>query len=391
MAGPVDRIEADRRGVARLPRLLAGRARSARCGRPTGSRSRRPCRERWAGERVDLLWVSHSEATLWIDGRPLQGLNTSPDGARPDALLRRAGARGGERLELRVELACNGCSARCGRPYESRRAGGARPLPASLASTSAPGACTTTSTCCAGSRPSAPNGLDRAWAGELLYELNRVCNVWVEDDRGHLGRGRGDPVARCCARRNGTVTHELSAIGHAHLDTAWLWPLAESYRKACAASARRTAYMAPLPGVPVRLLAGPAVRLDPAAQPRAVRPHPRPGRVGPVDAGRRHLGRAGLQPALAASRWCASSCTASASSSASSAAAAREFWNPDVFGYNGQLPQIMRGAGIGRFLTQKLSWNRFNRPAHHTFTWQGIDGSRGAGPLPAGRHLQRDR
>src|SRR4029077_1990010 len=52
-----------------------------------------------------------------------------------------------------------------------------------------------------------------------------------------------------------------------------------------------------------------------------------------------------------------------------------EFWNPDVFGYNGQLPQIMRGAGIGRFLTQKLSWNRFNPPAHHTFTWQGIDGS----------------
>ena len=68
-----------------------------------------------------------------------------------------------------------------------------------------------------------------------------------------------------------------------------------------------------------------------------------------------------------------------------------EFWNPDVFGYNGQLPQIMRGAGIGRFLTQKLSWNRFNPPAHHTFTWQGIDGSRGARALPAGRHVQRHR
>ena len=53
----------------------------------------------------------------------------------------------------------------------------------------------------------------------------------------------------------------------------------------------------------------------------------------------------------------------------------REFWNPDVFGYNGQLPQIMRGAGIDRFLTQKLSWNRFNQPPHHTFTWQGIDGT----------------
>jgi alpha-mannosidase len=53
----------------------------------------------------------------------------------------------------------------------------------------------------------------------------------------------------------------------------------------------------------------------------------------------------------------------------------KEFWNPDVFGYNGQLPQIMRLAGIDRFLTQKLSWNKFNKPQHHTFNWQGIDGS----------------
>ena len=56
-------------------------------------------------------------------------------------------------------------------------------------------------------------------------------------------------------------------------------------------------------------------------------------------------------------------------------AAAREFWAPDAFGYNGQLPQLMRGAGITRFFTQKLSWNRFNKPDHHTFVWQGDDGS----------------
>ena len=53
----------------------------------------------------------------------------------------------------------------------------------------------------------------------------------------------------------------------------------------------------------------------------------------------------------------------------------REFWSPDAFGYAGQLPQILREAGITRFLTQKLSWNRFNRPEHHTLMWQGDDGS----------------
>jgi alpha-mannosidase len=53
----------------------------------------------------------------------------------------------------------------------------------------------------------------------------------------------------------------------------------------------------------------------------------------------------------------------------------REFWSPDAFGYAGQLPQILREAGITRFLTQKLSWNRFNKPEHHTLVWQGDDGS----------------
>jgi alpha-mannosidase len=60
----------------------------------------------------------------------------------------------------------------------------------------------------------------------------------------------------------------------------------------------------------------------------------------------------------------------------------REFWSPDAFGYCGQLPQLMRQAGLTRFLTQKLSWNRFNRPDHHTFTWQGDDGSEVLGHFP---------
>jgi len=46
-----------------------------------------------------------------------------------------------------------------------------------------------------------------------------------------------------------------------------------------------------------------------------------------------------------------------------------------VFGYAGQLPQIMRQAGMTRFLTQKLSWNRFTSPPHHSFRWRGLDGS----------------
>lgn len=37
-----------------------------------------------------------------------------------------------------------------------------------------------------------------------------------------------------------------------------------------------------------------------------------------------------------------------------------QFWLPDTFGYSAQLPQLMRGCGIWRFLTQKLSWSLVN-------------------------------
>ncbi|MGI9578754.1 MAG: alpha-mannosidase, partial [Microthrixaceae bacterium] len=52
-----------------------------------------------------------------------------------------------------------------------------------------------------------------------------------------------------------------------------------------------------------------------------------------------------------------------------------EVWIPDVFGYPGNLPQIFAAGGARRFVTQKLSWNKTNRFPHHTFIWEGIDGT----------------
>uniref|UniRef100_A0A452TDN4 alpha-mannosidase n=1 Tax=Ursus maritimus TaxID=29073 RepID=A0A452TDN4_URSMA len=61
-----------------------------------------------------------------------------------------------------------------------------------------------------------------------------------------------------------------------------------------------------------------------------------------------------------------------------------EFWLPDTFGYSAQLPQIMRSCGIRHFLTQKLSWNLVNSFPHHTFFWEGLDGSRVLAHFPPG-------
>jgi alpha-mannosidase len=60
----------------------------------------------------------------------------------------------------------------------------------------------------------------------------------------------------------------------------------------------------------------------------------------------------------------------------------RTLWLPDVFGYSGSLPQILKKSGVEYFMTQKLSWNTFNTFPHHTFWWQGIDGSRVLAHLP---------
>ncbi len=50
-------------------------------------------------------------------------------------------------------------------------------------------------------------------------------------------------------------------------------------------------------------------------------------------------------------------------------------WLPDVFGYSAALPQIMLGFGVKNFMTTKISWNDTNRMPHDTFNWRGIDGS----------------
>lgn len=53
----------------------------------------------------------------------------------------------------------------------------------------------------------------------------------------------------------------------------------------------------------------------------------------------------------------------------------RVLWLPDVFGYSGALPQLMKKCGIDYFMTTKLAWNQFNKHPYDTFLWRGIDGT----------------
>ncbi len=53
----------------------------------------------------------------------------------------------------------------------------------------------------------------------------------------------------------------------------------------------------------------------------------------------------------------------------------KSLWLPDVFGYSAAIPQILKLSGIPYFSTTKIAWNQYNQLPNDTFNWRGIDGS----------------
>jgi alpha-mannosidase len=169
--------------------------------------------------------------------------------------------------------------------------------------------------------------------------------------------------------------HRIAAIGHAHIDSAWLWPLRETVRKV----ARTTSSMTTL------LEEQPQFRYGmSSAQQYAWMKEHRPevyARIKAAVAEGRFLPLGGM--------WVESDTVMPTGESLVRQFShgqrffEREFgirskgvWLPDSFGYSPALPQLMRRAGFEWFFTQKISWNQRNVFPHHSFDWEGIDGSR---------------
>ncbi|MBN1351524.1 alpha-mannosidase [candidate division KSB1 bacterium] len=60
----------------------------------------------------------------------------------------------------------------------------------------------------------------------------------------------------------------------------------------------------------------------------------------------------------------------------------RTCWLPDVFGYPGTLPTILKHAEIDFFLTSKLHWQAKEKFPVHLFKWKGIDGTEVIAHIP---------
>ena len=177
------------------------------------------------------------------------------------------------------------------------------------------------------------------------------------------------------ARSAAPHAHHMSAIGHAHIDSAWLWPLRETRRKCARTFSSAVTLMDTYPEY--RFACSQAAQYswiehDHPELFERIRAKVAEGRFVPVGSmwveadANLPSGESLARQFVWGKRYFADRFGVDT----------REVWIPDVFGYAGNLPQLMAQAGCEYFLTQKLSWNTTNDFPHHTFWWEGIDGTR---------------
>ena len=328
----------------------------------------------WSGREVLLNFNSTSEGCVWRDGEPLQGLtnyNWGPEDIRSYFLLEKK-AGGGEKGTVYVEAAINGMFGLSTWGGESSQVGSLGRLQHARLVLRDPA---TWGLLCDFSviKELAENlSADGPFQGYALATANEIANAVSLDDPASFEAGRAiaKKFFEAC---NGSRNHHVSAIGHAHIDTAWLWPLAETRRKCYRTFSTAVRMMDDYPEYQFACSQAQQLTWIKESQ---------PGLYSKIKARSRQFIPVG-------GTWIEPDCNIPSGESLvrqflfgqrffqkEFGAICREFWNPDVFGYSGALPQIMRGAGIKYFLTQKLSWNQFNKPTSSTFLWEGIDGSR---------------
>ncbi|WP_017299580.1 alpha-mannosidase [Nodosilinea nodulosa] len=166
----------------------------------------------------------------------------------------------------------------------------------------------------------------------------------------------------------------LQCLGHAHLDLAWLWPVAETWQAAEATFRSVLALQQDFPELTFSHSSPALFAWLEEHRPelfQTIQQQVKAGRWA-IDAGlwvepdlNLPGGEAIARQILYGQRYCLEKF------GRTSAIA----WLPDTFGFCWQLPQLLTQGGIRYFATQKLRWNDTNPFPHDLFTWQGPDGS----------------
>ena len=182
---------------------------------------------------------------------------------------------------------------------------------------------------------------------------------------------------------NGSTRPTFYAVGNAHIDLAWLWPVRETERKAERTFAAQLRHLEEYPEYRF-LQSQPALyEMCHKCYPdlfRKIKEAAREGRWIPEGA-----------------MWVEPDTNLPSGESLvrqllyGKAYFRKEFgvdseilWLPDSFGYSGALPQLLNDAGVKYLVTQKIFWsyNEGEEFPYHYFAWEGIDGTSVTAFLP---------
>ena len=206
-------------------------------------------------------------------------------------------------------------------------------------------------------------------------QIQRALNQasWAVPGPDGLRKAR-EILAPHLAKEGGSPDLQVSAIGHAHMDLGWLWPIRETKRKGARTFSTALANMDLYPDY-IFGASQPQyfqwMKEDYPALYERIREKVAQGRIEPqgamwVEADTNLIGSESMvRQVLYGKRFFR-----------------QEFgvnldylWLPDVFGYSAALPQVLKKAGVDIFFTQKLSWSLINPFPHQSFRWEGIDGT----------------
>nr|WP_168513537.1 glycoside hydrolase family 38 C-terminal domain-containing protein [Streptomyces sp. S1D4-11]QIY99632.1 alpha-mannosidase [Streptomyces sp. S1D4-11] len=210
---------------------------------------------------------------------------------------------------------------------------------------------------------------------EIMIALDQAMDALDLDEISGTAAAARAVLAPTLAKPAHASAHTLSAAGHAHIDSAWLWPIRETKRKTSRTFSNVTALAEEYEEL--------VFACSQAQQYEWVRdnyPHV----------------WARIKKAVADGNWApvGGMWVEADGNLPGGEALARQLihgkrffiehfgietkgvWLPDSFGYNAAYPQLAKLAGNDWFLTQKLSWNQTNKLPHHSFWWEGLDGTR---------------
>jgi alpha-mannosidase len=212
----------------------------------------------------------------------------------------------------------------------------------------------------------------RYW--RLLRAVEAALDAYDDQDVATATGARAE-LAGVLAQPAHASAHEMTAVGHAHIDSAWLWPVRETSRKVGRTVANALALLDLDDEVVYTMSAALHFEWLEERHPdlyERVRKAVQEGRIVPVGGmwiepdSVMPTGEALVRQLAYGTRYFQERF----------GHRAREVWLPDSFGYSGALPQLARRAGFRWFLTQKISWNDTTTFPHHSFLWEGIDGTR---------------